>query len=340
MSHQAETRNRNGWTRRKFLLSTFGATILGLSGTTLLSKCNKREWIDKTFISKVSRYEMEIASVIISGLRELGVVPEEIRGKTILLKPNLVETHNSADHINTHPLVIRGAVEAFLRLGAEQVLVAEGPGHCRDSLRLLEESGWAEMMKEDRIPFVDLNYDDVYAVRNLGGRSRLKNFTFPTTLRQADWIVSMPKLKTHHWAGVTLSMKNLFGVMPGMFYGWPKNVLHCAGIEKSILDINATLLPHFAIVDGIVGMEGDGPIMGTPRHVGVLVMGRNLPAVDATCTRIMGLNPHNVRYLAAASDWLGPIREEDIMQCGETIESVRTNFALMEKNPNHKKLRL
>lgn len=340
MSHQAETFNRNDLTRRKFLLGTLGAATFTISRVSPVSKYKKREWFAKTLISKVSSYGEETASVIISGLRELGVVPGEIRGKKILLKPNLVETHMDADHINTHPLVIRGAVEAFLRVGAEQVLVAEGPGHCRDSLRLLEESGWAEMMREDRIPFVDLNYDDVYAVRNLGGRSRLKSFTFPTTLRQADWIVSMPKLKTHHWAGVTLSMKNLFGVMPGLFYGWPKNVLHCAGIEKSILDINATLRPHFAIVDGIVGMEGDGPIMGTPRHVGVLVMGRNLPAVDATCARIMGLNPQRVRYLSAASNWLGPTREKDIIQCGETIESVRINFALMEKNPVHKKLRL
>jgi uncharacterized protein (DUF362 family) len=340
VSYHEERFIRNGWTRRKFLLSTLGAAIFTVSDTTLLSKRNKREWSAKTFISKVSRYGAEIASVIISGLNELGVVPEEIRGKKILLKPNLVEAHMGADHINTHPLVIRGAVEAFLRLGAAQVLVAEGTGLSRDSLRLLEESGWGEVLIEDRIPFVDLNYDDVYTVRNLGRQSRLKTLTFPVTLRQADWIVSMPKLKTHHWAGVTLSMKNLFGVMPGMFYGWPKNVLHWAGIERSILDINATLCPHFAIVDGIVGMEGDGPIMGTPRHVGILVMGRNFVAVDATCTRIMGLNPQKVNYLAAASNWLGPVGQEKITQCGETIESVRTNFALIEKIPAHKKLRL
>ena len=86
-------------------------------------------------------------------------------------------------------------------------------------------------------------------------------------------------------------MKNLFGVMPGIVYGWPKNVLHYAGIGPSILDINAAVRPHLAIVDGIIGMEGDGPIMGTPRRPGVLVMGTNLPAVDATCARLMGIDP-------------------------------------------------
>jgi uncharacterized protein (DUF362 family) len=198
----------------------------------------------------------------------------------------------------------------------------------------------ANVLFEDRIPFVDLNYDDVYTVSNKGRHSSLNTLTFPVSLRQADWIVSMPKLKTHHWAGVTLSMKNLFGVMPGRFYGWPKNVLHNAGIDRCIFDINMTLKPHFSIVDGIVGMEGDGPIMGSPKHAGVIVLGRNLMAVDATCSRIMGVNPQKVPYLAVASNRLGPLKKENISQYGETIDSVRTDFALIEKIPAHKGLRI
>jgi uncharacterized protein (DUF362 family) len=154
-----------------------------------------------------------------------------------------------------------------------------------------------------------------------------------------DWVVSMPKMKTHHWAGVTLAMKNLFGLMPGAVYGWPKNVLHGVGIEPSILDINATVAADLAIVDGIVGMEGDGPIMGVPRPAGVLVLGRNLPAVDATCARVMGIDPARVPYLAAAGR-LGPIVERLIQQVGEPIDAVRQEFALMPDNPAHQNLRL
>ncbi len=339
MSLQKELRSDHGLTRREFLLSILVASAFALSGVTLFRKWRHRTWKAGTFISRVAEYEADLSSVIVSGMRELGVTEQEITGKRILLKPNLVEPRADAVHINTHPLIVHGAAEAFLSLGAASVVVAEGSGHCRDSLRTLEESGMAEVLLEDRIPFVDLNCDDVYTVPNAGRHSPLKTLTFPVALRQADWIVSMPKLKTHHWTGVTLSMKNLFGVMPGMFYGWPKNVLHSAGIGKCILDINATLKPHFAIVDGIVGMEGDGPIMGSPRPAGVLVMGRNLTAVDATCTRIMGLNPQKVRYLKAASFKLGPIREKSILQHGETINSVRTNFALIDKIPAHKRLR-
>jgi len=303
-----------------------------------LRRWNQRIKKAEVFVSKLTEYDADIASAIISGMQELGVTAKEIKGKKILLKPNLVEPQANTIHINTHPLIVRGAAEAFLSLGADRVTVAEGPGHCHDTLRTLEESGMADVLLEDRIPFVDLNCDDVYTIRNKGGYSSLKTLTFPVALAQADWIVSMPKLKTHHWAGVTLSMKNMFGVMPGRFYGWPKNVLHYAGINQCILDINTTVRPHFAIVDGIVGMEGDGPIMGSPKHAGVLVMGRNFVAVDATCTRIMGFNPKKVPYLAAASNRLGPVKEKDILQFGETIDSVRTNFELIDKIPAYKGL--
>jgi uncharacterized protein (DUF362 family) len=219
-------------------------------------------------------------------------------------------------------------------------MVAEGAGHCRDALRLLSETRIADVLREDRVPFVDFNYDDVYTVQNAGGHGKLKTLTLPLTLRKVDWIVSMAKMKTHHWAGVTLSMKNLFGLMPGSFYGWPKNVLHHAGLEECIFDINATVKPHFAIVDGIVGMEGDGPIMGSPKEAGVIVMGRNFPAVDATCARIMGIDPEKVPYLSAASKTLGPIRETAISQRGETIGSVGSDFALLDKIPAQRGLRL
>ena len=76
----------------------------------------------------------------------------------------------------------------------------------------------------------------------------------------------MPKMKTHHWIGVTASMKNLYGTLPGLIYGWPKNVLHYAGVPETVVDINASLPPRIAIVDGIVCMEGDGPLLGQERH--------------------------------------------------------------------------
>ena len=338
-SQENSGRRPDGWTRRDFLYALAGGIVLA-SGVSVGQWYFRPRLHSEAFVGKVSDYGADLSGLIVAGIRELRVAPEEIRGKRILLKPNLVETSRGAPHINTHPLVLRGAIEAFLSLGAAKVMVAEGPGHRRDTLAVYEESGLADVLTEDHIKFHDLNYITGYTVQNLGQQSKLKSLTFPALFKETDWIVSVAKMKTHHWAGATLSMKNLFGVMPGIYYGWPKNVLHHAGIENSILDINATLKPQFAIVDGIVGMEGDGPIMGDPKKAGVLVMGRNLPAVDATCCRVMGIDPHKIPYLARADDWLGPISESAIEQRGETVAPVRTNFGLLEKIPAHRGIRL
>ncbi|MGH7859529.1 MAG: DUF362 domain-containing protein, partial [Candidatus Binatia bacterium] len=256
----------------------------------------------------------------------------------ILLKPNLVETSLGREQINTHPMVVRAVAEALRSLGASRVVVGEGPGHRRDTLLVLDESGLGDVLVQEKLPFVDINRQPGFAVPNAGRRSGLLRLTLPAILHEIDWVVSVAKLKTHHWAGMTLSMKNLFGLMPGSYYGWPKNVLHYAGLQESILDIVATVRPHLAIVDGIVGMEGDGPILGEARSAGVLLFGTNLPATDATAVRVAGADPAQVPYLAEAAGWLGPIAEGEILQTGETIVSVVTPFRLVEKIPAQKQL--
>ena len=274
MLDHVDPKSTGGITRRELLMAATGGLLLA-SGLLMVPKRYFRmPQQAQIFVTKVANYQLDIADAITRGIRELGVSPDELKGKRILLKPNLVETASGAPHINTHPLVLRGTIEAFLRLGAATVMVAEGPGHRRDTLAVYEESGLADVLTEDRIRFHDLNYVTGYQLPNAGRQSSMRTLTFPVLFQEVDWIVSVAKMKTHHIAGVTLSMKNLFGVMPGIYYGWPKNVLHHAGIENSILDINATLKPHFAIVDGIVGMQGDGPIMGDPKQAGVLVMGQ------------------------------------------------------------------
>jgi uncharacterized protein (DUF362 family) len=340
MAEQDSPAHTGGISRRRLLIAGAAGVLIGTAGVLLPKRYFRMPQDAQVFVGKVDNYQAEIGESITRGLRELGITSEEVKGKKILLKPNLVETASGAPHINTHPLVIRGAIEAFLRFGAKQVMVAEGPGHRRDTLAVYEESGLADILIEDKIPFHDLNYMTGYDLPNAGKESPLETWTFPGLFKEVDWIVSVAKMKTHHWTGATLSMKNLFGVMPGIYYGWPKNVLHHAGIENSILDITATLKPHFAIVDGIVGMEGDGPILGDPKKVGVLVMGRNLVAVDATCCRIMGIDPYKIGYLERADNWLGPVGDRDIKQAGELIASVRNNFRLLDSIPAQKGVHL
>jgi uncharacterized protein (DUF362 family) len=130
--------------------------------------------------------------------------------------------------------------------------------------------------------------------------------------------------------GLTASMKNLYGVLPGLVYGWPKNVLHHAGIPETVYDVNASLPALVAIVDGIDCMEGDGPIMGSLKPMGLVVVGTNLPAVDATVARIMGLPPERIPYLALAANKLGPLDEARITQRGEKWQDVASPFQILD----------
>jgi len=271
-------------------------------------------------------YQSDIAALLFETLREFDL---PVQGKTVLLKPNFVGS-DPLGMTNTHPAVIAAARESFLRLGASAVLVGEGPALERDTQLVIETVSLREYLGPLSRIFVDLNVDDVERVALQTRASRLKELFLPKTLLGADFLVSMPKMKTHHWAGVTLSLKNMFGVVPGSCYGWPKNALHWAGIDRAILDINAAVLPDFAIVDGIVGMEGNGPIQGVRKPSGVLVLGNDPVAVDATCARIMGLLPEKIDYLARAATLLGHINPAQIEQVGESISTVRTPFAVLD----------
>jgi uncharacterized protein (DUF362 family) len=244
-----------------------------------------------------------------------------------LLKPNLVEFDKSTC-INTHPLLVHAAFEAFRSLGAGEVRIAEGPGHRRITLDLAEAAGYFDVFRDFEEVFVDLNLEPVTKIVISHPVSKLSSLYLPKVIMSADLLVSMPKLKTHHWVGATLSMKNLFGVVPGAVYGWPKNVLHWAGIDESIVDLYRTVPTHFSIVDGIDGMEGNGPIQGSRKHAGVIVAGSDLIAVDAACCGVMAIDPRKIRYLAMA-DAGSRADLTAIEHIGEPIQSVRTPFALI-----------
>jgi len=316
-------------TRRQFALLS-GAAAVGAYGSMKLQKLEKPPKLpdgppgkSAVAIVRARSYSDDLVSRMLEGIAQCGL---EVRGKRVLLKPNLVE-FDPATVINTNATVIAAAVEVFHRLGAAEVKIGEGPGHRRDTLDMADDARYRAIIPRFENIFTDLNRDDVSPVGNFAGE---REFYFPRTVLGADLIVSLAKMKTHHWAGATLSMKNFFGVVPGSVYGWPKNKLHYYGIPESIVALHHQFgSKAFAIVDGVVAMEGNGPIQGTPKPMGVLVMGRDLVAVDATCCRVMGIDPEKVNYLRMAAN-AGHIHPERIEQRGETIASVRSNFALID----------
>lgn len=278
---------------------------------------DRRPARSRVAILPATEYSEKLSGVLWQGLKLFNL---DVAGKSVLLKPNLVDYIPGAA-INTDPLLIVAAVECFRRLGAKQVIVAEGPGHQRDTQLVLRVTGLEQHLKEQRIPFVDLNRDDVVKVRLRADYSRLKNLWLPRTVLEGDFIVSMPKVKTHHWSGLTLSMKNMFGVVPGVKYGWPKNLLHWRGIQQSIVDLVATVPIHFVIADAIACMEGNGPLAGTARCLDRIVLSDDPVAADATCARLMGLMPERIPHITETAKFLGNMSSERIEQLATGVIS-------------------
>jgi len=314
-------------TDRRALLIGAGATLAGVAALPFLRRALHDN--ASVFVARNQRYDGPLERTIRDGLLATGLDPAALPGRRVLLKPNLVEPTRSCPQMTTNPAVVAAAAEVFRGWGAE-VTVGEGPGHVRDTEMALIESGMQDALDSARLPFADLNYSRLGWIDNGGRASSLRGFHFPQQVVEADLIVSMPKMKTHHWVGYTGALKNLYGVIPGIKYGWPKNVLHFAGIPESIFDINASLPKTVSIVDGILAMEGDGPIMGSAKPMGLLVVGTNNTAVDATLGRIMGFEPAKISYLQLAANRLGPIDEAFIEQTGERWQDVASGFRLID----------
>lgn len=285
----------------------------------------RRATRSRVAILHVERYSQNVFDILLAGMR---LFPLDVRGKNVVLKPNLVD-FAPGNAINTDPLLVAAAAECFRRLEAKQVVVGEGPGHQRDTQLVLSESGYEPILRESGIRFIDLNRDELVRV-NLGASyTRLKHLWLPRTVVEADFLVSMPKVKTHHWSGVTLSMKNMFGVVPGSKYGWPKNILHWSGIQQSVLDVCATVPIHFVIADAVMAMEGNGPLNGKPRTLGNIVLADDPVAADATCARLMGLEPDHVIHIHEAAKFLGNSSPKLIDHVGEALQRPEVPFQVV-----------
>src|SRR5712671_5000926 len=298
--------------RRDWLTATAAVT-----GSALTMRFQRKKH-SRDFRPKISRvatlnadqYSDKLDQLVFDGLRLFHL---DVRGKSVLLKPNIVE-YIPGKPVNTDAQLIGAAAEAFLRLGAASVTVGEGPGHHRDTDLLLRETGLSDQLAHRNIAFVDLNRDELIKTKLQANYSGLGHLWLPRTVLASDFIVSMPKVKTHHWTGVTLSMKNMFGIVPGCRYGWPKNVLHWAGIHESILDICATVRPNFVIADGIIAMEGDGPLNGSSKWLKTILIADDPAAADAILTRLLQVDLKGISYIQEAGRFLGNIHDSAILR--------------------------
>jgi uncharacterized protein (DUF362 family) len=264
-------------------------------------------------------YEADLVSVISDGIRACRF---PVEGRRVLLKPKL-EWTGTGRISNTHPRLIAAAHHAFASLGAKEVAIGAGPNFRRDTLTIAEDAGYrSEIPQFDRL-FTDLNLDDVSPVAGvIDGPLYL-----PDAALRADLVVSIGKMSTHPAHGVALSMENLLGMIPGAVYGWPKSAAPDSEIPELITGLAAYFCRSFAIVDAIEAVEGEGAGSGTQLAPGAIVMGPEAAAVDATCCRLMGIDPDRIPQLEKAAA-LWSTRPDKIEFHGEGITARRKQFAL------------
>ena len=279
-------------------------------------------------IAACPTYDADILSALRQAWQSANV--PNLAGTRVVVKPNLVDFVEGRPSF-TNPRVVEALIQ-FLRdeQKVKSLVVAEGITFRRDSEAVLIDMGYAEMLQRQKVEFVDLNYDDLVTVPLNGGYTKLSQLFVARTVAEADVLISVPKLKTHHWTGVSGSIKNLFGIVPGIKYGWPKNTLHIHGINEFLAELVDSLptRQRVAVVDGIVGMQGDGPLFGSAVNTGALLVGTDYLAVDATAARLMGFDPLQLDYLNFAA-WagLGQIEAGRIELHGTPLAMLQKNFA-------------
>jgi uncharacterized protein (DUF362 family) len=219
----------------------------------------------------------------------------------------------------TDPVVVEAIVKRIADLGLE-VFVVESDATITNADKAYVKTGMKEMCERNGVKFVNLRHVKDRVKLVVPGGEALKTVTVPR-LVVGSAVVSAAKLKTHSATSVTLGLKNMFGLLPDKF----KGKYHARGISKVVVDVNAVVKPVLTVVDGFVGMEGAGPIDGDPVRMNLIVAGKDVVAVDATCCRIMGFDPHKVKHVWRAFErGLGEV--DDIAVIGEKVENVMRLF--------------
>lgn len=234
-------------------------------------------------------------------------------GEEVVIKPNICNSKNPYGMVLTDIGLIEEVVNRVKPL-ARKVTVVESDNIDGPAEKRLRDCGLMGRLEELDVEFLNLTRDD-FEVHEVAGRE----IQIPRTVLEADYFINMPKIKTCGPTLVTLSIKNLFGLIPTP----KKSRLH--GLLDEILPYLAKVVHHdLIVVDGMMAMEGNGPVIGTPRPLGLIVLGRNPVEVDSLITSLMGFNPEEVCHiLRAHSLGVGEMSLDRIEVLGDDWRGIR-----------------
>lgn len=238
---------------------------------------------------------------------------------TVLIKVNFITDKTWETGATTDPIVVEALIQKLKELSVK-IYVVESDAMLTNADKAFKKTGMKDMCEGNGVEYLNLRHlKDKVEVAIPNGEA-LRSVTVPRIVADSA-VVSAAKLKTHKDTGVTLGMKNMFGLLPDKF----KGKYHLKGISKVVTDINLVLRPVLTVIDGFVGMEGPGPISGTPVKTNLIISGKDVVATDATACRIMGINPHEIKHINRAYEkGLGQI--DDIQVKGEQLEKIIRPF--------------
>ena len=236
----------------------------------------------------------------------------------VLIKVNFITTKTWDTGATTDPIVVEAIIRKLKDLPVK-IYVVESDATITNADDAFETTGMADMCRRNGVEWLNLRHVKDKVKLEVPNGEVLKSITVPRLVTESA-IISAAKLKTHANTRVTLGMKNMFGLLPDKF----KAKYHAKGISNVVVDINTLLHPAITVLDGFVGMEGNGPVSGTPVPMNLIIAGTDPVATDATAARIMGFNPYEITHIRKAHEkGLGKSEAQII---GEKLETVTRQF--------------
>jgi uncharacterized protein (DUF362 family) len=325
-------------TRRRFLGSASAAVLGGIFARQLMVAPNVMADEDTDRMPEpLPSYQVGIArgaqdaakDTTFRAIHLAGGFFDAVAGaRRVLIKPNLTVPSPPGGAICTDVGVVEAVVELLWAAGVSEIVVADGSGDDPER-KNFEVSGYDVAMARLGVQVVDLNYEPTRTVPVPRGLA-YEALDIPEIVLDADAIIDVAKLKTHTEGLVTLGAKNLFGGPPVFRYNLgaiARQEFHQKGIHKVIHDINTIVPIAYTVIDGVLAMEGNGPIRGTPVEAGLVIAGANLVATDATGCYVMQIDPHEVGHLVNLhQSGYGPLDLGAIQVVGECLEDVSRPF--------------
>jgi len=258
-----------------------------------------------------------IEATIQKSIDLLGGLTDIKKDSLVVIKPNVCFPKNIENMVTTDLRVLETTIN-IVKQASKNVLVVESDSHSGTAEKRVIGTGAMDTVKKCDAEFLNLSYDEVveHKVVDL-------TIQIPKTVLKADYFINLPKVKTNSFVMISGAMKNMFGVIASK----RKSHFH-SRLSDVLVYLNHAIRQHLIIADGLVAMEGLGPIHGKPVNLGLIISGKNPFTVDAACCHIMGFNPYAVEALWKAHQrGMGEIDPQKIQFLGDDVGNLKNKFS-------------